>query len=259
MDAPTHLPPPPAIAADWALFLDVDGTLLAFAGTPDAVRVPPGLVDALALLQRRLDGALGLVSGRRLAHLDALFAPLKLPAAGLHGLERRHADNHVDPPTPPVLLAALRHKADVVVQRFPGALVEDKDSTLALHWRGNAEAEQPLRELAEAALPWLHDYRLQAGDGVVEVRPVGTDKGDAIAAFLDEAPFAGRCPVFVGDDLTDEHGFEVVLERGGLAVLVGNRAPSRARHRLRDPDAVLAWLSAGASPAGAGTDRTAPP
>lgn len=249
MDTPAHLPPPPAIADDWALFLDVDGTLLPFAGTPDAVRVPAGLVDALAALQRRLGGALGLVSGRRLAQLDALFAPLKLPAAGLHGLERRHADSHVDPPTPPVLLAALRQKAGAVVERFPGALVEDKDSTLALHWRGNPEAEQPLRQLAEAALRWLHDYRLQCGDGVVELRPVGTDKGDAIAVFLDEAPFAGRQPVFVGDDLTDEHGFEVVLGHGGLAVLVGDRAPSRARHRLRDPAAVLAWLSAGvASP-----------
>lgn len=246
MDATPQLPPPPAIADDWALFLDVDGTLLSFAGTPDAVRVPAGLVNALASLQQRLDGALGLVSGRPLAQLDALFAPLKLPAAGLHGLERRHADNHVDPPTPPVLLAALRHNADVVVQRFPGALIENKGSTLALHWRGNPDAEQPLRDLAEAALPWLHDYRLQAGDCVVEVRPVGTDKGDAIAALLDEVPFAGRHPVFVGDDLTDEHGFEVVLERGGLAVLVGDRAPSRARHRLRDPASVLAWLSAGA-------------
>ncbi|GAB2625130.1 trehalose-phosphatase [Novilysobacter erysipheiresistens] len=246
MDAPAHLPPPPAIADDWALFLDVDGTLLAIAGTPDAVRVPPGLIDALASLQQRLDGALALVSGRRLAQLDALFAPLKLPAAGLHGLERRHADNHIDPPTPPSLLAVFHRKAELVAERYPGALVEDKDSTIALHWRGNPHAEQALRELSEAALPWLHDYRLQPGDGVIEVRPVGTDKGDAIAALLDEAPFAGRHAVFVGDDLTDEHGFEVVLDRGGMAVLVGNRQPSRARHRLHDPAAVLAWLAAGA-------------
>lgn len=244
MDAPAHLPPPPAIADDWALFLDVDGTLLEFAESPERVRVPPGLVDMLASLRQRLDGALALVSGRRLAQLDQLFTPLRLPAAGLHGLERRHADNHIDPPTPPSLLAILQRKAELVTGRFPGALVEDKDSTIALHWRGNPAAEQPLRELAEAALPWLHDYRLQAGDGVVEVRPSGTDKGDAIAALLGEAPFAGRTPVFVGDDLTDEHGFEVVLRHSGLAVLVGDRQPSLARHRLPDIAAVMAWLDA---------------
>ena len=253
MDVPAHLPPPPAIADDWALFLDVDGTLLQFAGAPDAVEVPPGLVDVLAALQQRLGGALALVSGRPLAQLDALFAPLRLPSAGLHGLERRHADNHVDPPTPPVLLGILKRKAELLAERFPGALVEDKDSTLALHWRGNADAEQPLRDLAEGALPWLHDYRLQAGDGVIELRPVGTDKGDAIAALLDEAPFAGRMPVFVGDDLTDEHGFEVVLRHSGMAVLVGDRQPSHARHRLPDIDAVLGWLRAAVAAPGHGS------
>ncbi|KGM56577.1 hypothetical protein N799_03225 [Lysobacter arseniciresistens ZS79] len=250
MDLPATLPPPPAIRDDWALFLDVDGTLLEFADTPTGVRVPPGLVDVLAALQQHLSGALALVSGRRLAQLDALFAPLRLPAAGLHGLERRHADHHVDPPTPPTLLAILHRKAELLAMQYPGALVEDKASTLALHWRGNPAAEQPLRELADAALPWLHDYRLQAGDGVVELRPVGTDKGDAIAALLGEAPFAGRVPVFTGDDLTDEHGFEVVEQRGGIAVLVGDRRPSLARHRLADPAAVLRWLAAAPTPAG---------
>lgn len=256
MVLPAPLPPPPAIADDWALFLDVDGTLLEFADTPAGVEVPAGLVEVLEALQRRLGGALALVSGRRLAQLDALFAPLRLPAAGLHGLERRHADNHVDPPTPPTLLSILQRKAELVAMQYPGALVEDKASTLALHWRGNPGAEQPLRELADAALPWLHDYRLQSGDGVVELRPVGTDKGDAIAALLDEAPFAGRVPVFAGDDLTDEHGFEVVDQHRGLAILVGDRAPSRARHRLADPAAVLAWLAA-AVPAPASRSATA--
>src|SRR5690606_5903977 len=156
MDALAHLPPPPAIADDWALFLDVDGTLLEFAESPELVRVPAGLVDTLASLQQRLGGALALVSGRRLAQLDQLFTPLRLPAAGLHGLERRHADNHIDPPTPPSLLAVLHRKAELVAERFPGALVEDKDSTIALHWRGNPDAEQPLRDLADKALPWLH-------------------------------------------------------------------------------------------------------
>lgn len=240
----TDLPPPPAIANDWALFLDVDGTLLDFSDTPGGVRVPAGLVEALGRLQQRLEGALALVSGRSLAQLDELFAPLHLPAAGLHGLERRHAGDRVRPPSPTVPLEQLRDNARALTTRYPGAVVEDKGATLAFHWRGNPEAEEPLRGLAGAALPWLHDYRLQHGNQVVELRPAGGDKGTAIAAMLDEAPFAGRVPVFVGDDLTDEHGFEIVLERGGLAVLVGDRAPSRARHGLRDPAAVIEWLGA---------------
>jgi len=242
----TDLPPPPAIADDWALFLDVDGTLLDFSDTPAGVRVPPGLVEALGRLQRRLQGALALVSGRSLAQLDDLFAPLHLPAAGLHGLERRHAGDRVDAPAPAVPLEQLRDNARALTARYPGAVVEDKGATLALHWRGNPEAAAPFRGLAGAALPWLHEYRLQHGNQVVELRPSGGDKGTAIAAMLDEPPFAGRTPVFVGDDLTDEHGFEVVLGHGGLAVLVGGRRPSIARHGLGDPAAVFEWLGRGA-------------
>lgn len=251
MDLPSLLPRPPAIADDWALFLDVDGTLLDFALAPDAVRVPDGLVATLAALQRRLDGALGLVSGRPLAQLDALFAPLRLPAAGLHGLECRlecRADRSVAAAETPVPLRALQHNADAVVARYPGALAEDKGSTVALHWRGNPAAGPALVALAEAALPWLPGYRLQPGDQVIELRPGGADKGIAIAAMLANPVFRGRQPVFVGDDLTDEHGFQVVLDHAGLAVLVGDRQPSAARHRLAAPAAVLAWLAQGAAP-----------
>lgn len=240
VDAPPL--PPPAIADDWGLFLDVDGTLLDFAARPDQVRVPDGLIRILEALHQRLDGALALVSGRPLAQLDRLFAPLQLPAAGLHGLEHRGDDaRHVAPPP----LHTLRGKAEIAAMQFPGALVEDKGSTLALHWRGNPAAEAPLRALAEAALPWLPDYRLQPGDQVLELRPKGADKGMAIAAMLGRPPFRGRRPVFVGDDHTDEHGFATVLERDGLAVVVGPREPTAAGYRLADTAAVYEWLRRG--------------
>lgn len=248
MTVTSPLQPPPPFASDWALFLDVDGTLLDFAATPEDVRVAPGLIDALASLHARLDGALALVSGRPLAQLDILFAPLQLPGAGLHGLERRSDATHVDCSPPPPALATLRHSAEVVAAGYPGALVEDKGRTLALHWRGNVAAAPALRALAEAALPWLPDYRLQPGDHVLELRPVGADKGAAIDALLETAPFRNRLPVFIGDDHTDEHGFEIVRERGGIAVLVGDRQPSVAGYRLRDPDAVRGWLRAAAAP-----------
>lgn len=239
-------PRPPAPTDDWALFLDVDGCLLDFAPRPDAVAVPDVLRKALEDLAMRLDGALALVSGRPLATLDTLFAPLRLPAAGLHGLERTGADGRlIEAPAPAPLLAKVRQDARRIADRHPGALVEDKGAALALHWRTAPDAADDLRAFAAAALPWLQGYRVQPGDHVVELRPASADKGDAIAAFLEEAPFKGRRPVFAGDDLTDEHGFEVVNAREGLSVLVGGRKGSAARFGLRDPDDVRAWLGCG--------------
>lgn len=239
--------PPLAGADDWALFLDVDGCLLDFADEPDAVVVPGGLVKALGAWERRLDGAVALVSGRSLDTLDRLFPPLRsLPAAGLHGLERRGIDGarHASP-APPAALAEVAAEARRVAEAYPGAIVESKGPNLALHWRRAPQAAAALRALAAAELPRLPGYRLQAGDHVLELRPGGdADKGSAILAFLAEPPFRGRVPVFLGDDLTDERGFAAVNARGGISVLVGDRADSAARHALRDPSAVRAWLAA---------------
>lgn len=233
-------PPPPA--DDWALFLDVDGCLIDFSDTPEGVLVPPALPARLDALSRRLDGALALVSGRTLASLDTLFAPLQLPAAGLHGLERRHAGVRSVPPPPPPALAAIRDDARRLAAKYPGTLVEDKGAAIAMHWRAEPLAASDFEAFAMAALPLLPGYRLQQGDHVVELRPALFDKGDAIAAFLEEVPFHGRLPVFAGDDLTDEHGFDIVNARGGITVLVGKREPSVARCHLDDPAAVRVWL-----------------
>lgn len=242
-DARRPEPPPPA--EDWALFLDVDGCLLELADAPDAVHVSPGLRDVLQALAERLDGALALVSGRPLAGLDALFAPLQLPGAGLHGLERRNGDAVSAAPDKPPTLDAVREEARQLAATFPGALVEDKGVALGLHWRGAPEAMEALRAFADAALPRLPGYRLQHGHHVVELRPAAGDKGNAIEALLDEPPFRGRVPVFAGDDVTDESGFAVVNARGGVSVLVGDRAPSAAHFGLVDPQAVRRWLQSG--------------
>ncbi|KAB8315373.1 trehalose-phosphatase [Tolypothrix campylonemoides VB511288] len=237
----TDLPPPPPLDAGWALFLDVDGSLLEFAPRPEGVVVPATLRDSLQALQRRLDDAIALVSGRALAQLDRLFAPLRLHAAGLHGLERR---GQAALPPPPAL-AEVRAVAQAAAASQPGALVEDKGPAIAMHWRGVADAaaaEAAFAAVGAAALERLPHYRLQPGDHVLELRPDGADKGAAIAAMLDAPPFRGRVPVFVGDDLTDEDGFALVRDRGGLAVLVGARRPTLATHALRDPAAVRAWL-----------------
>lgn len=239
-------PRPPAPANDWALFLDVDGSLLDFADAPDAVTVPHSLRDTLSMLARRLEGAVALVSGRTLASIDALFAPLQLPTSGLHGVEQRSNERNVPAPPPPQALHAIREEAGQIALAYPGALIEDKGVALGLHWRAAPQAADALRAFADVALPRLPGYCLQHGDSVVELRPASSDKGTAILSLLEEAPFRGRLPVFIGDDLTDESGFAVVNARGGLSVLVGRREPSAAHYGLADPAAVRRWLVASA-------------
>jgi trehalose 6-phosphate phosphatase len=235
----TRLPPPPP-RHDWALFLDVDGTLLDFARTPGDVHVPTDLIGDLRRLQEAFDGALALVSGRQLETLDALFAPLRLPSIGLHGLQRRAGDRsaHDLPHELASVLAAARDLA----AKYPGALIEDKGITIALHWRDAPAAEEPLHEFANSVLIDLPGYCLQPGRDVLELRPDGHDKGDAIVSLLETDNFRNRLPVFIGDDLTDEHGFDAVNARHGISVLVGSRASSAATHGLRDPAAVRTWL-----------------
>lgn len=242
-EAHVDRPSPPLPSPDWALFLDVDGTLLDFASTPSGVDVPPSLPALLERIRRRLGGALAVVSGRPLRDIDAFFAPFVFAAAGLHGLQRRRDDGRLeDEPALPAELTDLATRAGAIAARHPGAVVEEKGPCLALHWRGAPDAATELSAFADEALTLLRGYRLQRGKCVVELRPEGGDKGDAIAAFLEEAPFRGRLPVFVGDDRTDEHGFEVVRARGGVAVLVGTREPSAATHALPDPSGVRRWL-----------------
>lgn len=246
-DETPALPPPPPIDDGCALFLDVDGTLLDFAPHPDAVDVPDALREALARLYQRLDGALALISGRSLATLDALLAPPVVPAAGLHGLERRHGRRgHRAPPTP-ATLARVRSEAERLAVRYPGAVVEDKGAALALHWRAAPAASGALLAFASAVLPRLPGYRLQPGKDVIELRPAGNkgaraDKGAAILAFLDEPPFAGRRPLFAGDDITDEAGFAAVNAHHGVSVLVGPLRDSAAHFHLHGTAAVHAWI-----------------
>ncbi len=234
---------PPAARADWAYFLDVDGTLIDLAETPDAVHVDAALLGVLARLQRASGGALALASGRALAFLDGRLGALRLPIAGQHGLERRDASGRVHAhATPPAAKAAIKQALAPVLARHPGLLLEDKGLTLALHYRRAPRlasyAHRLMAGLASAAGAGLE---LQRGKRVAEIKPAGVDKGTAIAEYLTEPPFRGRRPVFIGDDLNDEHGFAEVNKRDGVSVKVG-KGSSCARYRLRDVAAVRRWL-----------------
>jgi len=246
-----RLPTPPLLSADVALFLDLDGTLLEIAATPGGVAVGDDLRALLARLSERLDGAVALVSGRPIAQLDRLLHPLRLCAAGQHGLEWRGADgllhHHTAPVVPPDLLDALQ----AFVTAHPGTILEPKGASVALHYRNRPEAGHA----ASAAVTALADDQPGAwdvlhGKMVVELRPAGVHKGVGIARLLHGAPFADRVPVFAGDDWTDEDGFDTVNELAGIAIAVGMRRHTRARYGLADVPAVRAWLARSAAALG---------
>jgi len=228
-------------APPFCLFLDVDGTLLDIAPTPGEVHVDPELVDLLRQLERACDGALALVSGRPITELDDLFAPLFLSVAGVHGCERRDASGHWYRPTfDGTALEPIRRSLEHSLREFHGTLVEDKGCAIAVHFRGAPYLEEVLKLRLSGALTRTTDYELLEGDHVIEIKPVTQNKATAIEAFMQEAPFAGRTPIFVGDDKTDLDGFAAVRRFKGQAISVGNRVI--ADKVLPDPAAVRAWL-----------------
>lgn len=241
---PTPLPPAPLPTAGlrWGLFLDVDGTLLGFMRDPSAVYAPSALTELLQQLHVSLGGALAVVSGRALSDIDRIFGHKRWAAAGLHGLELRYADGTCrSAQSEGAALARLREITSDLAARFPGARVEDKEHTVALHCGDQAQLAA-LSSAAREHLSRLPEYELQPGREVVEIKPVGSDKGKAVSQLCKDPPFAGRIPVYLGDDFTDEYAFAQVNQAGGISVRVGSREPSCANFTLKDPAAVEAWL-----------------
>ena len=225
-----------------AIFLDFDGTLVDLAATPDGVQLQPGLREALVRLAAQHGGALAIVSGRPLDQIDAMLAPLVLPVAGVHGVERRGFDGQLHvAPTPDI--SPVLSRAQSLAVLHPGLLVEHKRGAVALHYRLAPELEHLCVREMTAAVQACPGVLLLHGKMVLEAKPAASDKGGAIAAFMREAPFAGRVPVFAGDDTTDEAGFAYVQQAGGTGVKVGAGA-SVAERRLDSPDALRAVLLA---------------
>ena len=237
------LPPPPFLGRHvTALFLDFDGTLADLAPQPDAVQIAGDLVPMLRKMSHHLGGALAIVSGRPLHDLDDFLSPLQLPAAAEHGAQRRQVDGRVLGITPPDLETTLR-AARALVGHHPGLRLEIKTATVALHYRHAPELEALCLQVLSEAVGDTPGVELLRGKFVFEVKPAGVSKGTAIAAFMHEAPFAGRVAVFAGDDVTDEAGFSVVQSIGGFGVKVGEGA-TLANHRCASPTALRLWLGA---------------
>jgi trehalose 6-phosphate phosphatase len=234
--------------SDWAFFLDFDGTLVEIADRPDAVAVPPDLNQTLRNLRDRLGGAMAIVTGRSIDVIDGFLAPDRFDVAGLHGAEHRLAGELF--PCRPEEHPDLRQAIEDLEERFaaePGVLIEDKGCSVALHWRLAPEAgdfaSDTIKEMA-AALG--SGYRLQLGKAVAEVLPARATKGGIIRYLLTQPPYRDRRPVFIGDDLTDEHAFETVDTLDGVSIRVGP-GPTRARYRVAAPSGLRALLARWAS------------
>lgn len=235
----------PKLPADGriALFLDIDGTLLEVAPTPEAVIVPPGLVATLDRLERSLDGALALVTGRRVADADRLFAPLRLVTAGVHGTEFRATLN--GKPSTPVADIPAGFLADLRggLRDLPGAVIEPKGAGVAVHYRNAPEAAPAIARalgvlVAGAPVP----LKLRTGRKVFEIVPAGWSKGTAVEALAALSPFRARHPVFIGDDVGDEPAMRAVERLGGTALRVAGEYFCNGDADFSGPEQVLRWL-----------------
>lgn len=227
---------PAAKTSNVALFLDFDGTLVELAETPEAIVVPPTLGSTLVRLREMLDGALAIVTGRSIAVIDRFLDPNLFDVAGIHGAEWR-IGAHVEQIN---VEGDFKLKEAIVevrerLARHPELLIEDKGGSLALHWRtAPTLAGLAISVIKETARRVGSGYRLQHGKSVAELLPVGVSKDRAIERFLSLPPYAGRYPIFMGDDLTDESGFQAINAHRGLSVRVGT-GPTLARQRLATP------------------------
>ena len=234
---------PPVLPGKFAFFFDLDGTLAGIKPHPDEVVVPDTVLENLQQLSRMNEGALALISGRSMAELDVLASPYHFPLAGVHGAERRdiHDQLHIVS-LPDTLIQALHTQLSSALEMLPGTELEAKGMAFALHYRQAPHHEAAIFAVARSVAEAHPELALQPGKCVVEIKPAGINKGAAIAAFMAEAPFKGRTPVFFGDDLTDEAGFRVVNQAQGMSVKVGS-GETIAGWRLENVASVWQWIS----------------
>ncbi|MBM3603769.1 MAG: trehalose-phosphatase [Alphaproteobacteria bacterium] len=236
--------PPPPLPQDAALFLDFDGCLVEIAARPDAVVVSAALRDRLERLHVRLDGALALISGRDVADLRKHLVDFPGIVAGSHGSELSPAPGRIETLHEQPLDAPLLHRAaHELAAPHPAILVEEKPHGVAMHYRNDPSLQDFVEDAMQRLAARHPQLVLQPAKMAIELRPGGVGKDTALARLMERAPFAGRVPVFAGDDTTDEPAMAEAQSRGGFAIKVGD-GHTAAHHRLANPDALAAWLDA---------------
>ena len=234
--------PPPLDPRRHALFLDFDGSIVDFAPTPDTIVLRPGTIALLENVSRRLGGALAIVTGRRIADIDRYLSPLLLPASGVHGREFRPQPGDLRDDPPPAEIEQARRRLRAALGPDDRIGLEDKGSALVLHYRAHPDRRILAEALAADAVRGLDTLHILAGHAVFEILQRGITKGRALRRFMRRPPFAGRIPVFVGDDATDEDGMRGAAAEGGFGVKIGPEE-SVAAYRLPDTESVHNWLS----------------
>lgn len=242
------LPAPAGFVPDLdrtALLLDIDGTLLELAPTPRDVIVPPRLCATLQGLHERMSGALALVSGRSLTDIDVIFAPLQFPAVGGHGAEMRlSTDGDAVSARAGPMDNDLKKRFSAIADLSPGILLEDKGYSIALHYRLAPHFEKTIYDAVSAIRAELPnaEFDVLPGKSVCEIKPFGVTKAVGVRELMTHDPFAGRTPVFIGDDVTDESVFAIMPSYNGVSFSVGRRA-SGVNGQFRAPKDVRAWLA----------------
>ncbi len=239
------LPFPPGLQGtpQDALFLDFDGTLVEIAPHPDAIEVSPDLPQLLRALSEKLDGRLAIISGRALADLDRHLGHLDIAMAGSHGGEFRHAGSSEILSLADPLPGEIEHGLRAIAEDHGGLLVEPKPFSAAIHYRSRPEAEADVVARA-GLLARSAGLALKHGKMVAELVMPGSDKGNAVRRFMEMPEFSGTRPIFVGDDVTDEDAFRIVLDHEGGGILVGPERETAALWRLPGVADVHAWLKA---------------
>jgi trehalose 6-phosphate phosphatase len=234
----------PIDLAHVAILLDVDGTIVDVAATPQGVVVPSSLLRTLAALHTRTDGALALVSGRLVENLDHLFAPLTLPCIGGHGIELRSSARAPLHSRPDELGPTVKYQVVAAAAADPRIIVEDKGSSLAVHFRLAPDQALLMKNKIAAIVDRSGDEKLEmlCGKAVIEIKPRTFNKGTAVRALMSVAPFAHRIPLFVGDDVTDESVFAILPDLGGCGYSVG-REVAGVHGVFRGPQEVRDWLA----------------
>jgi len=229
---------------EFAILLDVDGTILDLAPTPREVWVPHELRETLAQLWDRTDGALAFVSGRPISELDLIFTPLQLPAIGGHGAEMRvRAGAAPGRPRIPPLEPRIKRMFAEIAEAGPGIIIEDKGYSLALHYRLAPDKEDIVLKAVAAICAGLPETSIELlpGKSMVEIKQVGFNKASGVRELMTYPPFAGRRPLFIGDDITDETVFAMLPEINGVPIVVGRSVPG-VEHYFDNPAEVRRWL-----------------
>jgi len=226
-----------------ALFLDVDGTLLDIAPTPDQVVVPAGLVALLVRVSKGLEGAFAILTGRQLTEIDALLAPAKFVGGGVHGAELR-----TEPAGPITRVAvalpdALVEELSALADRLPGIVAEPKGPGLAVHYRQAPDLKAVVEAEIRALLArYPDDLVLCPGRKLFEVIPEGHSKGTALETLTALPAFSGRTPVMIGDDAGDVPALAAAEKLGGVGLKVAGGHFGRTNVDLHGPEGVTAWL-----------------